>query len=289
MTLLRGDDYVKEGVQGKATAERPVIYMAGPTPTHETELGPVMEKIVERFWNAADFFDPASIHDAVSGGTTESGIDINDTLFWDSSGTFNTKQFMRRAASREDDELFDSLDELIEIPDIDLDLTDAPFIDFNLNPSLPTPFFELDLTDIPFIDIDLIGTDLKMGILKGLLDTLMAGLSKADGVLISRKADENMVGAALEMKEAAEQDIPIAVYDHDSHTDGKVPSLLDAHADYVTDNPYWAASWLIDEAENRKDEPVQEVDYPSRGFDGFNRERESDSTQKQESAESTTT
>lgn len=238
-------------------SNRAKIYTTRPTMDGEAELGPILEKLYERFYNRTDFIDPASLHDIGGGGDgLVDGLDINDNLFWKYDGEFDEKRFYRERAREKDDSLI--LDVLFNnsndtfVDEIMGAMGDVIDIDFQLTP--------------PFIDIDFDPLEGLFGGLFGMLKEAVLGtVREVDAVLVSRKANVNMVGAAMEAKEAYDNDIPVAVYDHDSQQNGTIPEMLDAHADYVTDNPYWAASWLIDEAERRKEreengeEAVQEV------------------------------
>lgn len=253
-----------DGDENVANPERPTIYMAGPSPTHETELGPILEKIYERFYDKTDFVDPASIHD-MGGGDSDVVSDVDGSEYWKSDGTFNERRWQRDTMRKKDDSFiidvlrgdlddalgFDgyaesfldiatqSLDELIEF--------DIPtIIEPSLSPLPPTPFFEFDLLPI---DINLFG-----GVIEFVKQMIFKSLGTvADAVLVARKADYNMVGASMEVKEAHENGLPVAVYDHsDKEDDNPLPMMLDQHADYVSNNPNWATSWLIDEVENNR-------------------------------------
>jgi hypothetical protein len=251
-----------QGAEGVAKNERPVIYTAGPSPTNETELGPVLEKIYERFYNVADFVDPTSLHD----DGEESPVNVDSDKFWQTSGEFDERRWKREHARKTDDSFildvirgdfddafgFDgyverfldvavnSVDELIEIDPLLFDL------DLDFNPALPTPFFDVEFDPV---DINLFG-----GILEFVKQVIFQSLGQvADAVLVARKEGHNMVGASMEVKEAHEQGLPVAVYDHsDADSDNPLPVMLDQHADYVSNNPQWATSWLIDEVQSRK-------------------------------------
>jgi len=238
-------------------SERAKIYTTRPTMDGEAELGPVLEKVYERFYNRADFVDPTSIHSVGEGGDGIVGdIDINSSAFWNGDGSFDIDRFNRERAREKDDSL---------ILDVIFNNRNDTFIDEIIGGLGDVVDIGLE-TSAPFIDIDF---DPLEGLLSGLFgilkEAVLGTVKKADAVLVSRKANVNMVGAAMEAKEAYENDIPVAVYDHDSQQNGTIPAMLDAHADYVTDNSYWATSWLIDEVERRQErenngeEAVQEV------------------------------
>lgn len=272
MPLLKPEEISTAGPEGVNESERPVIFMAGPSAPHETELGPIMEKMYERFYNRADFIDPVSIH-GENDGSSGDLVDLDNSRYWNREGDFRESVYERERTRRADDSVIidilrgdldealgfegyverfldvvvNSLDELIsfDIPTI---------IEPNLNPLPPTPFYEFDLLPI---EIDIFG-----GVVEFVKQIIFQSLQTvADAVLVSRKAGHNMVGAAMEVKEAHDNNLPVAVYDHSAgEGNDPIPVMLDQHADYVTNNPNWAASWLVDEVQRRKENgEVQEI------------------------------
>lgn len=260
-----------DGAEGVSEGGRPVIYMAGPSPNHETELGPILEKLYERFYNQADFVDPTALHEQGGGGGGDL-VDIDQSEYWKNDGSFNEKRWQQEYARRKDDSFiidvirgdiddalgFDgyaeefldiamqSLDEIIEF--------DIPtIIEPSLSPLPPTPFFEFDFLPV---DINLFG-----GIIEFVKQMIFKSLGTvADAVLVARKAGKNMVGASMEVKKASEEGLPVAVYDHSASADeNPIPMMLDEHADYVSNNPNWATSWLIEEVKYRENNDIEKI------------------------------
>jgi len=283
MPLLKPEEISTAGPQGVAEDERPVIYMAGPTPANETELGPIMEKLYERFYNRADFVDPSSIHGEGDGGGGDL-VDIDNNRYWNSGGGFKESVFERDRTRRADDSLIidlirgdideafgfegyterfldvalNSIDALIEIDPLLFDLNFDADPDIVFAGPIPIPI------GIPFFDLEFDPVDINIfgGIVEFVKQMIFQSLATVvDAVLVSRKAGHNMVGAAMEVKEAYDNDLPVAVYDHsDKETSDPIPVMLDQHSDYVTNNPNWAASWLIDEVQKRKENgDVQQI------------------------------
>lgn len=272
VTQLDREALLKSAEQIEQEKDKPVIYTAGPSLNHETELGPVLEQIYEKFYNQADFVDPTSLHQG--GGESGDLVDVDSDKFWNSDGTFNERRWQREWVQKKDDSFIldvirgdvddafgfsgyaerfldvamNSFDELIDIDPLMFDLN-----------------FGLDFSGIPLFDLefDPIDTNMLGGMVEFVKQMIFKHLGMvADAVLVARKAGHNMVGAAMEVKEAKENDIPVAVYDHSDNEDANpLPSMLDQHADYVTNKPEWAASWLIDEAKRRKQGNIERIEH----------------------------
>jgi hypothetical protein len=273
----------EEDSDNVAEPDRPTVFVSAPTPAHETELGPILEKLYQRFYETADFVDPASLHEG-GGGGGDSLVDIDKSRYWNSDGTFNEKEWGQAHARKKNDSFIidvirgdvddalgfdgfaerfldiavEAADELIEINPLLFD------VEPSLTPNLidfvgPVPIVSPPFVDVEFepIEIDPIGA-----ILEFVKEMIFQSIrTVADVVLVARKEGHNMFGSAMEVKEAKDNNLPVAVYDHSADEDGNpIPVMLDQHADYVTNNINWATAWLVEEAKNRDENDVQRLD-----------------------------
>lgn len=106
------------------------------------------------------------------------------------------------------------------------------------------------------------------GIWDAIMDVVKKAILSSDGVFVHHKGDHPQFGTAMEMQFAYEHDIPVAVYNGGAEDGVMVGKYADAHTDYVTTNPFWAASYLHDTAQaEREPNDAQREDDPYNGYD----------------------